>query len=144
MKKEMKCINNIGWSDVVTVGKVYNIIDESNISLMLEKSNYDYEDVWCPKRLFDPSAWIKIETKIKCIANLFKEDGYNENFVDQLTIGKVYDSTEMNVSNDEDDCGYVIIDDNGHKKLLYKFLFDKNMFKLISDIRNETIDKLLN
>ena len=62
--------------------------------------------------------------KVKCIEN----DGWN-NF---LTIGKFYEVTE------EDDAGYIIIDDYGGE-----CWFPKECFKTLSELRNETINKLL-
>jgi hypothetical protein len=62
--------------------------------------------------------------KIKCI--------YNYGWGGSLTIGKIYDAIKIY------DAGYVIIDDNG-----YKFLYSKECFKLLSEMRNEKIDKLL-
>ena len=62
--------------------------------------------------------------KVKCIEN----DGWN-NF---LTIGKFYEVI------DEDIYCYKVINDRGIEDRL-----PKRWFKLLSEIRNETIDKLL-
>ena len=62
--------------------------------------------------------------KIVCI----KKNNYHFN----ITISKTYDVIE------EEDYGYIIINDRGIKDW-----FPKYIFKLLSEIRNEIIDKLL-
>jgi hypothetical protein len=62
--------------------------------------------------------------KVKCI------DNYGWSY---LTIGKTYDVIEI-----DDEYGYKIIDDSD-----YKNWYEKELFKTISEIRNEIINKLL-
>ena len=66
--------------------------------------------------------------KVVCIDD---NDGYN-----YLTIGKTYDV--INEDGGEYDYGYYIIDDNNIKDW-----YGEYMFKPISEIRNDKINKLL-
>jgi hypothetical protein len=62
--------------------------------------------------------------KVKCIDN--------KGWKTWLTIDKIYEVIDI------DDDNYYIKDDNG-----YEFWYPKEWFKLLSEIRNEKIDKLL-
>jgi hypothetical protein len=62
--------------------------------------------------------------KVKCIDN----NGWSE-----LTIGKIYNIIDIDNDND-----YWLINDNG-----YECWYSEYLFKLLSEIRNEKIDKLL-
>ena len=62
--------------------------------------------------------------KVKCI----DKDGWKN-----LTIGKTYE-----VIREDEDCVCLIIDDRG-----YECWFFKTCFKPLSELRNETINKLL-
>ena len=62
--------------------------------------------------------------KIKCIAN----------YVNYITVGKTYDVIYIFSNGD-----YGIIDDKGNQDWYYP----KSYFKPVSEIRNETINKLL-
>jgi hypothetical protein len=77
--------------------------------------------------------------KVKCICN--------KNYEEELTINRLYDIINcMKDDNDEYEKSYyekirksyLIKDDNNHI-----FYYPKSCFKLLSEIRNEKIDKLL-
>lgn len=63
--------------------------------------------------------------KVKCI--------YKGDYV-YLTIGKIYDITNYA----KDNCWYSVINDRGSE-----IWYEKELFKSLSEIRNDNIDKLL-